>query len=767
MYVGNSGEFSWVRIGLILSTLFLTVAVILASAGPSQAPQKNQYIDSRACAACHSGIYESYRRTSMGQSLFAPTPANTVEDYKDKRTFYHAPSDTHYSMIVRDGVYYQRRWQTGFDGGDTNIEEMKIDYVIGAGDHARSYLHRTDLGTLIELPLGWYSERGGYWAMSPGFDSHHPQTRRLVSYECMFCHNGYPQNPTANQARSPEPVFFGELPQGIDCQRCHGPGSLHVRTAQTAGAKPADIRASIVNPARLNPKLQMEACMQCHLEPTSGRIPSLIRRFNRAPYSYVPGQPLEDFILYFDYPAGKGHDDKFEIASAAYRLRKSRCFVESKGALTCLTCHDPHQSLPTGEAGATYFSSKCLGCHQPALGALVAVGKHTNDSNCLSCHMPKRRTEDVVHAVITDHFIQRQIPTRDLLAELPERHLTDAEDYHGEVAPYYPSPLPQTGENPLYQAVAQVALQNNLQQGLDNLSREISRQPPREMEFYTALGDAYRNSGDAKQAAAAFQQAVLRSPDSVTALQSLAGAYKASGEAERSEETLKRALHIAPSDANVWFQYGMLEAGLGRTGSAIEKVQKAVALNPDLPEAYTSLAGLLVATGQLDPAEAAVRSALKVDPYDAAAYNAAGRVLASKGQTPEALYDFAKAARLRPGYGPYHYDYALMLVRLNRLDEAQQPAEAAVQGDPDFAAGHELLGSLLARKSQLAEAASEYQRAVQIQPDFSRAQLDLGLVLAAQGDLAGATEHLRKAAQGRDAEVAQRAAQALERIEKH
>ncbi len=42
MYVGNSGEFIWVRIGFILSTLFLTVAVILASARPPQAPQKNQ-----------------------------------------------------------------------------------------------------------------------------------------------------------------------------------------------------------------------------------------------------------------------------------------------------------------------------------------------------------------------------------------------------------------------------------------------------------------------------------------------------------------------------------------------------------------------------------------------------------------------------------------------------------------------------------------------------------------------------------------------------
>ena len=73
-YVGSSGEFFWVRIGFIFSPLFLTVAVILASARPPQAPQKNQYIDSRACAACHSRIYESYRRTSMGQSRPRPRP---------------------------------------------------------------------------------------------------------------------------------------------------------------------------------------------------------------------------------------------------------------------------------------------------------------------------------------------------------------------------------------------------------------------------------------------------------------------------------------------------------------------------------------------------------------------------------------------------------------------------------------------------------------------------------------------------------------------
>ena len=51
--------------------------------------------------------------------------------------------------------------------------------------------------------------------------------------------------------------------------------------------------------------------------------------------------------------------------------------------------------------------------------------------------MPKRRTEDVVHAVMTHHRIQRRVPTRDLLAPLHEK--TDEEQiYRGEVVLYYP-----------------------------------------------------------------------------------------------------------------------------------------------------------------------------------------------------------------------------------------------------------------------------------------------------------------------------------------
>jgi tetratricopeptide (TPR) repeat protein len=356
---------------------------------------------------------------------------------------------------------------------------------------------------------------------------------------------------------------------------------------------------------------------------------------------------------------------------------------------------------------------------------------------------------------------------RDLQAELQERHLTDAEEYHGEVVPYYPSPLPKTSENSLYLAVAQVANQNNLKKGVADLVRQINQHPPREEEFYIALGDAWKNSGNSKEAVGAFEQAVRIKPTSVTALRSFAASLKTSGNVSRSEQILNRALHLAPLDGSTWNQYAMIEADLGRTGRAIEKFQKALALNPDLPEGDLNLATLFVQEAQMEPAETALKRALSIDPYDAAAYDLMGRVLTGKNEMSMALYSFQKATHLRPDYGPYLYNYALALAAAERLDEARTQAQAAVNADPSLAEGHVLLGGILARDQRLAEAVSEYQQAVKLQPGFSLAHLDLGLLLAAQGDLRSATEHLRKATAGSDPNVVHQAAEALQRINNH
>ena len=700
----------------------------------------------------------------MGRSLFRPSPTNTLEAYTRKNEFYHASSDTHYAMIGRDGGYYQRRWQIGFGGTTINVEESKIDYVLGSGNHARSYLHRTTRGTLIELPLGWYSERGGYWAMSPGFDSRHPATRRLVSYECVFCHDGYPRIPAGHEAPGSEPAFSGDLPEGIDCQRCHGPGATHLETVQAAGASPEKIRASIVNPARLPLKLRMDLCMQCHLEPTSTALPSLIRRLNRAPFSFTAGEPLDAFELTFDHARGTQHDDKFEIVgSSAYRLRQSRCFLQSTDALTCETCHDPHRVPPAEEAGH-HYEAACRRCHAAAFDRLVSTGMHPVATGCVACHMPRRRTEDVTHVVMRDHLIQRRPAAADLLAELAERHPTETEEYRGEVEPYYPATPPRAGPEALYRALAQVAMKNNLPAGVAEFARLIALQRPREAEWYVQLGEAWMASGAPAKAVAAYEQALQLKPRTVRILRSLAKAWQASGQPSRGVEVLRQAVQIAPSDAGSWYQTGALALALGRTGEALEKMQKVIALDPDLPGVYTTLAAIQTAGGQRDRAEAALHEALRIDPYDAAAWDLAGRALAERHQFPEALFDFERALHYRQDFAPYLYDYALTLSTAGQFERALEAAGASARADSNIAETHALLGSLLARKRELSEAAKEYREAIRLRPNFARPMLDLASVYAAQGDMQRALQQLREAAKSRDPEVARLAAEALQRL---
>ncbi len=688
---------------------------------PELAAWQDGYVDSKICSTCHRDIAANYARTGMARSFFIPASTNTLEDYRKTPEYYHALSDSHYAMSVRNGQYFQRRWQLDANSKEINAEELKIDYIMGSGNHARSYLHRTERGMLIELPLGWYPDKGGEWGMVPGSDTAHPQTRRFVSYKCMFCHNGYPDIPAANKAPGSEPVFLGELPQGIDCQRCHGPGGEHVRTAG---------RASIVNPAKLSPERRMEVCAQCHLETTSGRIPAILQRFDRGTFSYVPGQPFADFAISFDHAPGTGHESKFEAVSSVYRLRQSRCFLESAGKLECATCHDPHR-IPRGEEAVRHYSSVCLQCHS----ATHPAGVTATAADCITCHMPRRRVDDAPHVIMTDHLIQRHAPAN-ALAEFAEH---PPEEYRGEVVPYYP--LPDTPQNALYRAVAQVGLGNNVASGLPGLIRLIEEVKPREAEFYMVLGDGLKSEGKLADAAAAYQKALQIKPDSTRAMRALAAV-----DATNAEQILARAVQIAPTDPESWFRYGVLTA-------SAERIQKAITLDPWLPDQSRRLA-------EVTHSESALNNALRTDPFDDAAWDLGGRILAEKGKLSDAFFDFERAIKLRPS-GQYLYDYALALVRADRFEDAQKEAEMAVRADASLVEAHELLGGLYARKKELPEAAREYAAALALKPDLARAHLYLGRVHAAQGNREAAAAHFREATKGNDAAVARQAEQAL------
>ena len=719
--------------------------------------QPSAYVNAKECAACHPRIFSSYQLTGMARSFFLSRPGPTVDD------FYHAASDTHFSMFQREGKYYQRRWQIGPKGHEINPEEMQVDFTMGSGNHAQTYLHRTAGGTLLELPLGWYAEKGGYAALNPGYDTTHPPSHRSIAYECMFCHNSYPQIPAGHDSFGSEPVFTGDIPEGIDCQRCHGPGAKHVQTARTRGVKLQDVRAAIVNPARLSKRQQMEVCLQCHLETTSTRLPSLIRRFDRTPFSYVPGQPLGEFVLSFDHAPGTGHDDKFEIAGAAYRLRKSKCFVLSKEEMTCETCHNPHD-IPRGPAATKYYSRICRSCHAAALAGLNNSQAHPTGDDCIGCHMPKRRTEDAIHVVMTDHLIQRRPPSGDLLAELPERHPAPQDEYQGPVVPYYPSPLPSTFDNALYLAVAQVQHGSNLANGIAQLTDALAQNKSARADFYVALGDALHYSAEPAKAIRAYEEAVRRQPNSARNLRYLGIALRDSGQPARAITVLERDVRLSPCDAQAWFELGLIASDEKRIADALAFVQKSIACDPDLPDVWNSLGANLSLSGNPSAAEAAFRQALRIDPYYVTAQRNLANLLSARGEFATALYHAEKAAALQPN-GANLYNNALALVKLNRFDDAQKQVDRALRADPSLAEAHELRGGLLARQRELNAALVEYRKAVELKPDFGRAQLDLAVTLAATGQIREAIPHFREAAKSHDPSVADQAATALRKIE--
>src|ERR1035438_650243 len=119
-------------------------ALILLSPAPAQTQSSQPgsvdlgYAEPETCAVCHRNIWETYLQTGMGRSFYRPSPTNMTGSDTPNNTFYHKSSDSYFTMLQRDGKYYQRRHQIDPEGRQINVMEKQIDFIMGSGNHART-----------------------------------------------------------------------------------------------------------------------------------------------------------------------------------------------------------------------------------------------------------------------------------------------------------------------------------------------------------------------------------------------------------------------------------------------------------------------------------------------------------------------------------------------------------------------------------------------------------------------------------------------------
>lgn len=595
------------------------------------------FVDEASCAFCHTSISETYRDKGMARAFRRPRPENDIENFAAP-PFVHAPSGQSFQIARDGGRLVFRRWQMGPDGQPINGFEIGVDWILGSGDHARTYLYRTAGGELYQLPLAWYSQERS-WGMAPGFDRpDHDGILRRVRRECVFCHTSYPDVPAGADAYGAPQSFPAQLPEGVGCQRCHGPAAEHVWLALGGLGSNEEIRSSVFNPGRLPAPRRDEVCQGCHFQP-SVALPGL-RRFGRGDYSFRPGEPLGDYLVQVEVEEeGRPPGERFEINHHPYRLRQSRCWIESRGALSCLTCHDPHRRVPQS-ARAAHYRAACLTCHKVEDCGLPKTGIHAKDSgDCVSCHMAKRRTQDVVHVVMTDHRIQRRPGGPELLATLAETDpvLTGIR--------LLGTSAPQGALGEVYRAAAVVRMTASVT-AIEHLEKMLASARPPEPEPWLDLAQGQLKLGrfaDADHTLISFME---RFPNQPLAQEWLALARAGQGKTEEAIAILEKTLESIPDRAEAEYNLGRLLAFRNRPQEAETHLGRAVSVRPNLAPAWYHLGEVSAALGRTDAALGYWRHALEIDPTHTGAYVSLGKSLLAKGDRVAALRWLRQGARV-------------------------------------------------------------------------------------------------------------------------
>lgn len=613
------------------------------------------YVGGQVCRNCHAAIYTSFMETGMGQSFGQATREKSKALFDKHALVYDKYSDFWYRPFWRNDSLFILEFRK--QGNDTVYKRTEqVNYIVGSGQHTNSHIRNVN-GFLHQMPMTFYTQQGK-WDLPPGFENGtNTRFSRKIGLECMSCHNSLPAFVEGSENK------FTEVPGGIGCERCHGPGSLHVYEKMNGHFIDTSrfIDYTIVNPGKLSFDRQFDVCQRCHLQGNT------VLKKGKSFFDFRPGMVLSDYMTVF-MPRYEGRDDEFIMASHAERLKMSPCFIRTnasvkfdendlrpyKKAMTCVTCHNPHVSVKA--TGKETFDAACSKCHDGNAGRKTCADSETHraakQNSCVSCHMPRSGSIDIPHVTVTDHFIRKPVATK-VSTDAPKRFMglyavnekkpdtkTLARAYILQCEKFEPT---------------QLFLLDSARHYLrDDSNEEVRANFPELVQLYYLKGDYWRVAQYVEQLG---QQEVLGkilvtkslSNDDAWTAYRVGEAYFSKGKNAEAMAFHRRAAELAPHVPDFKSKYALTLASGGQQKEAIDTYQQVLNEHPDFVPAMTNLGYLYLLNRDAANARRWYVSALALDPdYEPLLLNMAG-LCAYEGDLGEARRYVDRVLKKNPG----------------------------------------------------------------------------------------------------------------------
>ncbi|MEO7650248.1 MAG: multiheme c-type cytochrome [Bryobacteraceae bacterium] len=327
------------------------ITLVLGLAFAAQAAP-GSYAGSRQCRTCHRAQFILQSASGHAHAL-SPVASHPLAGSFFPRSMLTRKPNFEFQFTKPPGSFGVR-----VSSGKT-VAEKTVEWAFGAGDQAVTFVSQLDEDSYLEHHFSYYTQPRSL-EVTPGHPDREPKTVQAalgVTYKtfdpdpkimrCFECHSTGPLSLGPRmEIRPSEP--------GVRCEACHGPGQAHVDAA-TRGETMSS-RGKIQNPKRLSAAELNQLCGRCHGAPPAAGVAT-------------------------DW------SDPWNTRRQPVYLDHSACFQKSRGALSCLTCHDAHQSVRKNDA--PYYTAVCGKCHKAASHPRLRTASQTSLARCVDCHMPR------------------------------------------------------------------------------------------------------------------------------------------------------------------------------------------------------------------------------------------------------------------------------------------------------------------------------------------------------------------------------------------